>query len=437
MTVYKGKADVEGVDKYAVYFDLSGMSREEIEDLMLSTTYYGQLDTDAHTAEELNTLFGEYVSDLGIDLSYPNESAGEFHRPMFRVMWCSLTEDFQPSLELILELLAHTDYSNADMLAYLTVVNADSWDMSRQSGSDIAFQAAVSNVGLRADSYKFLLDADGQDCYYRIAEAAAAFYEREDAAEELAARYSTAAAKAFTRDNLVFMTVANEGENDAIVAQAVETLNALTEKVDADAEYVLPTPSRSCAICIEDSVNYTYAVADFIQDEGFLGRYLHFVCALSDLYTVPTFRFRLGAYTAYSDYSPGQGLLFTMIYSDPNVGKTLDALAAMPQALTELELTDEELTGYILQAYGDATMPSGVLNEVMYSMEYDLLGADTERMRAVRMDIRNATLEDRDEAVEHIAAVLADSALCMAGNEALIRAVADRFDEVISYRSAD
>ena len=110
----------------------------------------------------------------------------------------------------------------------------------------------------------------------------------------------------------------------------------------------------------------------------------------------------------------------------------------MPEALRELSLTQADLDAYILSAYSTSTIPLGMLNDAMWDMRYyGLLGADAERVNAVRKAIKNASLEDRPAAVEHIAAVLENSSLCMAGNEALIRADADCFDRVISYRHAD
>ena len=434
VTVYKGSTELSGVGKYAVYFDLSGMSREELEYLMLSQSYVMEMNTEDHTAEELNLLIGEYISDLDSTLIYPNEAAGDNHRPMLCVSWSSLTEDFEAGLNLVLELYARTDFSDLDMLSYITAMYAEAWDMSRQDPTNTTSYYARDTVGIRADSNRFVMDVDGQDCYTLIADAAERVYAEEGFAEALAEKYADVTRKAFTRSNLIFMSVANEGENDAIVAQAVQALNALPEKEGADAEYALPEAGKSLAVCIESSLNSSYLVGDFMKDPDFTGNYLPFWYALSDLYTVPTFRFKLGAYTAYSYHQWASGCLSTLVTSDPNVRATVEALAAMPDALESMTLTEESLDGYVLSAYSTATSPHGMLNEVMSMMEYDLLGADTERILAITRQIRDAKLEDQAEAAEHIAAALADADFCMAGNENLIRADADCFDEIVSWR---
>ena len=437
VTVYRGETELSGVGMYSVYFDLSGMSREEMEYLMLTSNYRMQMDTTKHGAEEFYRLYSEYVSGGGSGLLYPNEAAGEYHRPMLCITWTSLIEDFDTSLDLILELYTQTDFSDLDMLTYLTAMSADYWDMSRQDANSTALYYAHSSAGLFADQYRFEMDVDGQDCYYLMADAVRRLESEEGFAQEWAARLNNAVSKAFTRDNLIFMCVADGEANDAIVASAVERLNALPEKAGADAEYTLPDMPKSLAICVESTINEGYQIADFMNDADFEGRYLPFWYALSDLYTTPTFRFKLGVYTVGNYYEWAAGCLATMLASDPNVHASVEALAQMPQALYDMELTEESLDGYILSAYSAATAPQGMLDEVMGAMKMDVYGADAERILEIKRGIRNATLSDQAEAAEHISALLEDATYCVVGNEGLIRADANCFDEVISWRHGD
>ncbi|MBR0368977.1 MAG: insulinase family protein [Clostridia bacterium] len=437
VTVYKGVTSLEGVACCDVYFDLSGLSREELEYLMLTSNYIGQMATDAHTVPELILMLGEYTSGIGRSLVYPVAATGDNHRPMLKINWSSLTEDFEAGLDLMLELFTRTSFRDADMLAYLTATSAESWDMSRQDGNSIANMAAHAKAGLMADTQRFCLDVDGQDCYAIISDAAKRLAEAPEYADALADQYENAIRKAFTRDNLIVMVAAPADAMDGIVGSMVKRLNALPEGTGADGAYALPEQPQSLAIGIESSMNYTHQVGDFMADPDFVGSYLPFVYALNDLYTVPTFRFQLGAYSAATRHEWGQGCLDTMVYADPNVKKTLDALHAMPEAVKDMKLTEDMLDGYILKAYGRATAPLGMINEVMVAMEYDLLGMDADRALAIKSDIRNAKPDQLSEAAAHIGRVLENAATCMTGNEALLRADADCFDTIISYRHGE
>ena len=113
------------------------------------------------------------------------------------------------------------------------------------------------------------------------------------------------------------------------------------------------------------------------------------------------------------------------------------SLQAMPEEMDKMVLTQEELNGYILKAYANATYPTGVLADAMTEMEADLIGADKVRLDAITEQIRSATLDQQAEAAAHFRKVMEDAVLCMVGNESLIRADGDCFDEVISFRTEE
>ena len=437
VTVYRGATSLDGVGQYAVYFDLSGMSREELEYLMLASDYIGRMATDAHSPEELNLLIGEYLGSMSTSVLYPTAAAGENHRPMYGLHWISLTGDFEKSLDLLLEMFTRTNFHDTDMLDYLTSTYAEARDMSRMDAFNICNMVAHANAGLRADTNKFTLDINGQDAYYLMAEASKRVGTEAGFADALADRYENAVRKAFTRDNLILMVAAPENELDGIAEKAVAALNALPERTGEVAEYALPEIPKTLGIGVEASMNYHFLVGDYMADEGFVGRYLPFVFALNDLYTVPTFRFTFGAYSAGSTSQLDQECLTHYSYSDPNVKKSIDALRAIPEAVKNMTLTEESLDGYILNAYSSVMFPIGNLNEMISAMGNDLMGMDIDRAMAIKSDIRNATLDIQAEAAEHISKVAEASALCTTGNEALIRADADCFDEVISYRHGE
>ena len=434
-TVYQADSPIPGVGSFSVYFDLSGMSREEIEYLMLANGYLLQMNTLEHTAAELNLMWPDYFAGFGSGLIYPNAATGENHRPMFQVSWDCLTEDFDHCLALLLEVFTRTDFSDGELLRYFTSVDVDGWDLSRGSGGTISDQAAHANAGLLSDTRRFDMDVNGQDCYLLMSDALTKMNEDIAYAETLADQFENAREKAFNRENLILMSVAPQAENDALVGRALDALNALPEKPEARAEYVLPEVPVKLGICIEDSLTNSAMVGDYMKDADFDGRYLPFVSALNDRYVLPTFRFQMGVYTPYTMFQWGQGVLLTGLRSDPNgADVSREALNTLPDALANLSLTQEELDGYILKAYSDATSPMGVLGEITTHITYDILGMDAERVYAIRSDIRKATVDLLPEAAEHIGAVIRDSALCTAGNEALIRSGEEGFDQVISWR---
>jgi Zn-dependent M16 (insulinase) family peptidase len=68
-----------------VYFDLTGMEREDIEYLMLYLSMIQETGTDRYSAGEIELLMAEYLYDFKTSLVYPNEVSGDHHRPMLMV----------------------------------------------------------------------------------------------------------------------------------------------------------------------------------------------------------------------------------------------------------------------------------------------------------------------------------------------------------------
>ena len=393
VTLYTGTVDSETAGRYRVYFDLTGMEREDIEYLMLYLSMIQETGTDRYSAGEIELLMAEYLYDFKTSLVYPNEVSGDHHRPMLMVEWAGLTEDFEKGLDLVMNLLTGTDLTQHDMIEYLLWRDSEGWDMSRQDGADIAEMAAISGAGLNADTNAFVLDADGQDVYWLVSDIVADLMEDESYPQTLQERFESVRSMAFTNCHPVFMSVTGSEESAQVADTAVSVLSALPEKEKTDPAYELPVPAKRTAICIEASQNYTSMYGDFLSDPEFKGSYLPFMAAANDKYTIPMMRFRLGAYSAGSGIGINGCVLYNYTYVDPNV--------------------------------------------LMNQMSLDFLGLDISRRAEMIDDIRNTTVDLLPEAADHIAKVMETATLATVGNEAMIRADADAFDEVITYRSLE
>ena len=398
VTLYTGTVDSETAGRYRVYFDLTGMEREDIEYLMLYLSMIQETGTDRYSAGEIELLMAEYLYDFKTSLVYPNEVSG---------------------------------------IEYLLWRDSEGWDMSRQDGADIAEMAAISGAGLNADTNAFVLDADGQDVYWLVSDIVADLMEDESYPQTLQERFESVRSMAFTNCHPVFMSVTGSEESAQVADTAVSVLSALPEKEKTDPAYELPVPAKRTAICIEASQNYTSMYGDFLSDPEFKGSYLPFMAAANDKYTIPMMRFRLGAYSAGSGIGINGCVLYNYTYVDPNVKKTMDVLTSLPENLKELSLTEEEMDGYILSTYAIVTYPRGFWGGLMNQMSLDFLGLDISRRAEMIDDIRNTTVDLLPEAADHIAKVMETATLATVGNEAMIRADADAFDEVITYRSLE
>lgn len=126
--------------------------------------------------------------------------------------------------------------------------------------------------------------------------------------------------------------------------------------------------------------------------------------------------------------------IYTFSYSDPQVADTVAVIDGEADALAAMELTQEDLDGYILSAYSNVTYPLGNLKKYLYAMEQDMIGFDVENWRRLAGEIKTATVEDKEQAVDTLRRLLKEQHLVTAGNVKLLQEEADTFDQVYDYR---
>lgn len=126
--------------------------------------------------------------------------------------------------------------------------------------------------------------------------------------------------------------------------------------------------------------------------------------------------------------------IYTYTYSDPNVADTVAVIDGEADALAAMELTQEELEGYILYSYSYVTYPLGSLYKYLHRMNQDLTGVDVEKWRRLAAEIRTATADDKEQAVKTLRELLKNQHLVTVGNAELLQSEADTFDRVYDYR---
>lgn len=185
---------------------------------------------------------------------------------------------------------------------------------------------------------------------------------------------------------------------------------------------------------VESSNYHTFSVSDTSLVEDLSGSFFPFVMALSDRYIVPAIRFQGLAYSAAMGHYNNLKYIYTMSYSDPKVSDTVAVIDGEADALADIELTQEELDGYILSSYSYVTYPLGNLNKYLHGMNQDLTGIDVENWRRLAAEIRTATVGDKEQAVETLGKLLENQYLVTAGNAELLQKETDTFDQVYDYR---
>ncbi|WP_026526519.1 insulinase family protein [Butyrivibrio sp. VCD2006] len=434
ITYYLGDVDASRGGYYEIYFDLSNLSKEEIRTLMLYTDFFFEVNTSKYNTDELTLLESEYLNGFSLSLFYPNEEAKENHRPILDVLWRGLNEDFDKSLDLVMNVICDTDLSDKANIKHVISQNRENYNPAKFDAFTLARSySQAAGTTLLADTERFSLDIYDPGFYENISDIDENI-DSDDAFEALVSDIDAVRKKALTKTNLIFASAADKTENEEVIKTAATKFGELPESEVGENSYELPVHALKTGIIVEDSQYYTSIDGDFKTDENFRGAYIPFIYAASDKYVTPKIRFQMGAYSAACKAAMSCDQFIGYTYSDPNVKESIDALMEIPEYIKTSEFDEEDYRGYVLRAYGDAANTSGIWNDVVKRIHRDILGLDeTGYIEAVN-DIRNTDIGLQEEAAQCFENVLKNAAVATTGNETKITADKDSFDEVLNFK---
>lgn len=426
--------DDQAAGSYRIYFDMSSLKEEDFFYLALYELLLTELDTEKYTSDQQKNIAEEYLYDLSIHELYPGAEAGENSRPMLVVSWYGLTADYGTALDFLLEVMGNIKFGNREEMIRILNKSLPDYDLSRTD--DPMSLAEDLALGCIRNSARFYNAVNGQELYRFLKQFLKDLEQDGDFLNKAIVKLEEIKKTVMHREGIIIASAAASKALPVIEKTAVVNLSQLPPLKREIPDYGgLRKGKRKTAVCVESSNQYSAAVGDFRGDANFKGRYLPYLMAAKDKYIIPQIRFRSDAYSAGVNIGdPSDGTFCLYSYGDPNVQSTLDIFAGTEDFLMTMEITEEELKGYILNAYGLLTKPLGILDRRMWDMRLAISGADPIAVNGMLEDIKKATLRDREAAAKTIGDALKRGAVVTVGNESDIRAAGNVFDEIMNYK---
>ena len=420
------RASVDGVSQVSVLLDASGLAQEDIHWFTLYTELLGELDTAEHTRAELKNLWARYLYGGAIYTSLP-ETGEESYRPCLRMTWIALDDDLAAGYDLMREVLYDSKLDDADRLleqvqslraGFKSSVTADPLTtLIRRGLAPHNGRVAYSLYASGLDYYVFLGEVEKQ-----LADDPAAVSER------LAAIRDTFN----NRKNAVTMCAGNAESIAKNRALADAFLASLDDREIVPAEYAFPVPEAREALVIDGGVQYNLLISDLkaLGLAGFDGGLDAISSVVSDAFLVPLLRDQYGVYTPWSTAS--EDYLFIYAYRDPNISETFGLLEALPDMIAGMELDQDALDGYIMNAYSGYAMPQGELSGAAAAALDVLEGKDPARTLEYMRELKRVTPETVREAAGLYARLAGTGARMTAGPASAVNAEAEQFDAILN-----
>ncbi|MBR5962158.1 MAG: insulinase family protein [Clostridia bacterium] len=420
-------AGVDGIGYIDLFLDARGISQEDLQYAQLFTQLLGHLDTDAHTKEELAVLTERYLTAGSYQLvSFDTPDKSDIRAYML-TQWIGLEKDLAASYDLIKEVLFHTQFTDVQALSdRITALKANVRGLisaypfmaltKRQAGIDdpnTRMQEYLNNIPF----YTFLENVEQQ-----IAAEPESVVARLQAIQSFLANRTGAVA-----------TIAGNENTIAVNAPLVDTFFAdLPAEERAYPAYDLPVPGMKEGLSVDGNIQYNCIGASFKQ-LGIEPNYAYNIIGtiITDQLLIPVLRDQMGAYGVTCGMSDNTGL---MIYSyrDPNVKATFDLYDSIPEKLAALELTQEQIDGYIMSQYSAIARPAGELTGAVAQITSVLRELpEDERLKMMR-DYKSVTPETVKNAAAVYALLNEKGARGTAGSIGALQANSDLYDVILN-----
>ena len=422
------EAGVDGIGQTLLLLDAAGIPQEDLHWFALYTALIGELDTSAHSVEELAALMTRYLYSGSIRLSVMDRYGSDEYHPYLRAGWIAADEDLAAGYDLVYELLYDTQFSDYETMLGLIRQNK----ASLKSGITAVPYTAILYRELGAfkplyayydhynylDFYAFLdkveqqMETDPAAVQAKLEEMQRYFHNRTNAVSA----YAGSAAGIETNAALA----------DAFLARLdAEPIEAVT--------YVFDKPAQREAVILDSPVQYNCVIGDFASMglDGYTADLDAVASLVTDLYLFPQLREQYGVYTPMHGYLSDTGAYFVS-YRDPNVRETFEVYEALPEFLAGQTPDQETLDGYILSTYSVYAMPEGELTGALSAISSALSGEPADLKLQYMRELKALTPEKLTDYAAAYEALMAGGIRSTAGGAAAINANADLYDLILN-----
>lgn len=423
----EAEAGVDGIGRVSVLLDAAAMPQENLHWMRLFTRLLGQMDTDLHTKEELDTLISRYLYGSGFGVNLLEMKDHSVH-PYLTAEWTAMDEDLGRGYELAEELIFHTQFTDTAKLADLVSAQKTS---VRSNISASPFQIMLYR-GM-ADQYPLyrLYDyLNDLDYYSFLEQLEAKMAENPDEAEAKLTEIQTFFA------NRAGAVATYAGGRDGMAANrtlATDFLSKLDSEEREPARYDLPVPAAREALITDGNIQFNCVIAtldDLGMEEYDYG--LDAVCALVlDQILMPVLRDQQGVYTPLNGTLLDKGM-YLITYRDPSIRETFDVYASLADRIAALETDQETLDGYIMSTYSNLAMPAGELSGAASEISNYLSEIDPDLKLKCMRQLKQVTPETVKAAAEYYRRAWENGVRSTAGSAGAIQENADLYDAILN-----
>ena len=388
------------------YFDLTGIDKDLLPYCYLLSDVLGKFNTDKYTYQELATASNKYTGGVSFQMhAYSAADDANDYTIKFTVQAKALTANLDKLFDILQAVALGSKIDDAKRLQEILDEVKTDWDSSFFS---------------RGQTVARVNEQDQFSYYEFLKELSADFAGR---AEDTLAKLRQLLGIFFESSKYLLAYSCEESERMLVLEQALNFAALLPQSaVAGKAPQFLEAPGENEGIMTPGKVQYVAAGGDFhkfgYQFHGAM-KVLETILRYEYLWT--KIRVQGGAYGATARFDRN-GTMFFASYRDPKLKESLQAYYDMPSWLEKLELSERELTKYIIGTISGLDTPLTNSMRLEQAGVYHLKQVDTAMRQQMRSEIIDLTNADLQKLAPLIRDTLSEKYLCVVGSSQSIEA---------------
>lgn len=404
-----------------VYLNLTFNINEVPEELLpyvsLLKNVLGYVDTENYSFGELfneiNRKSGGISSTLGV---YVNDTDETKNVTTYELRAKALEEQIPFVFSMIEEILTRSKLEDTKRLYEILAQMKSRLQMTLPShGHSTAVTRAMSYF---SESSEFSDKTGGIGFYRCIEELESHFDEKK---EELIEKLQKVCGLIFRHENLLVSVTGSRKALEDLKAPLQE-MNAYLKSSESTGYRRTPKLSKKNEGFLTSSQVQYVAMAGNFKKAGldYTGALRVLKVILSYDYLWIQIRVKGGAYGCMSGFARnGAGYLAS--YRDPNLRDTLEVYRGTVEYLENFAASDRDMLKYIIGTISEMDVPLTPYMAGQRSLSAYFTGITEERLLKERVEVLSCTVSDIRKLAAYIQAIVDENAVCVLGNEALLK----------------
>lgn len=415
-----------------LYFGIDDLAWEDVPYLSVLGMLLSRLDTERHTAADLDVLMRlhlgslRFFADAFVDDADPSRVSLKM-----TVATSALSEELEQMACIPREIWETTKFDDADKIRDILVQRRIAMEQSFANEGHVRAMNRLSSYEFKSGVLKEAMG--GVDFYRFLCDLIDNFDERFDA---LQSRLRDVCSRVFTKRDVVASFTGSEADREAFFRMAGDfglpgEARAFDGKPSAPAfgEKIPEPVMKREAFIVPSDVCYVAKGADVGSLGAYAGEWQVLASALSFDYLWNEVRVKGGAYGVGFRRTPeGFGRFYS--FRDPAVDPTIERFDAAGSWLASFDPSEEEMEGYIVSTVASHDAPAKP-RQVARRQDAQFF---CEKPAGYRERLRAEKLATTPEKLRACSAVLDEVArhgsVCVFGGEEVVRASAEELDVI-------